>query len=97
MSTEAGDEERTWAADKREFVADRRDQVADERDRVADTRDRTADIREAGLDKWERQLAARAAGLSDSRGAWGVCGRADARAGHRRRDSAETTRERNVQ
>src|SRR5512133_484425 len=66
VSTESGDEERAWAADKRDFVADRRDEVADERDRVADTRDRTADDREAELDEWERQLDARAAQLGVS-------------------------------
>jgi hypothetical protein len=97
VSTEAGDEERTWAADKREFVADRRDQVADERDRVADTRDRTADTREAELDKWERQLDARAAELSDTAEDRGTsAGRAEARAGlsqaRQRRDDARAKR-----
>lgn len=63
VSTESGDEERAWAADKRDFVADRRDEVADGRDGVAKTRDRTADDREAVLDRWERRLDARAAEL----------------------------------
>ena len=82
VSTESGDEERAWAADKRDFVADRRDQVADERDRVADTRDRTADSREAELDERERHVDARAAELgipAEESGA--STPRAEARAG----------------
>ncbi len=88
MSAGSGDEERTWAADRRDFVADRRDEVADERDKVADTRDntadtrdRTADDREAELDKWEAQLNARAGELGTAEDSGASAQRAEARAG----------------
>jgi hypothetical protein len=97
VSTESGDEERAWAADKRDFVADRRDEVAEERERVADTRDRTADDREAELDKWEGQLDARAAELGGPAERSGASAqRAEARAGRsqarQNRDEARAKR-----
>lgn len=64
MSTGAGDEDRTWAADKRDFIADWRDGVADSRDAAAAERERIADEREAELDRWERSLEARAAEMN---------------------------------
>jgi hypothetical protein len=52
----SGDEERSWAADKRDFVAEWRDGVADGRDMSADDRERPADAREAALDEWAKGI-----------------------------------------
>jgi hypothetical protein len=97
VSSDSGDDERAWSADKRDFVADRRDDVADERDAVAQTRDRAVDAREAELDERERRLDGRAAKLGASgEGTEGSARRAEARAARSQarhnRDEAQAER-----
>jgi hypothetical protein len=100
MSTESGDDERTWAADKRDFISDWRDGVADQRDSLADERDRAADEREAELNRWEHELDARAKELGLPCDAAAAAARADRSTGRdqvaqARLDAAEH-RERNT-